>query len=762
MMLYIDKNNITTIFLGMVLGVLFPCSLNGQDDFQMLDFNVEQGVYHQAQGTSGMLLSFVYHYRSNQFRLLPANPKIALRKNGLRIYQNNKQLIPLVTNKRDSATIFIPYRDILLLGGKHKEVELTLSFPNKLHTEKAVFDYEQPSRYLVQIDIHDGAVKKKLRQYDQSLNPHDWLPDNYFVFTTNEGTTPIYQSPVRFNSYQLDTTSVRFHILAGEKLHWHFYDKDGAEKQRLGTYDSLNAVGNFSDKVIGEMFDDIRSLTFTYNQKQLAHQPITIYSDGPIKRNGKSGVGITVEYDLSNSYIGAMALPTLRYYDKQGNDLELAYYESLKKTPPKGDSIRLKRSDALHYFIPFYAWDSEVKEIAFAFDLGDSVRTRSVNHLIRKPIVFDKYIYYSGVELEEDYTFQGAKGIRLALRYQVRAIHQYAYLTFSLTQPNGKPLPFPIHQIYNQESGFLLKKFPFKVKQPREEDAFFFFIPYKYLDSTRIKAELNIHPGFRMNLINQTSEILQPPSNHKDIDITINNTKVLFHKDDFGQSINLNVKTPALFTNESKLHWELYRNKERFDQFQVDGINNKTATIEKPSLRPRVHIPYRYLKANDQLHLVAYATDLQGKIMSDTLHWKWQVQKKLWNRKVDFELKALRIDNPSSNDTTTVLPWHYVIKVGSATYLDKPVAKRMNRKTKQAYSRTFLVHREDMLEVSLVHQKNKRKIIVWKGDLDKWGQEGYKTILKKVGPIKRVKLVGKTDYTKEQSKKQNEQTTATN
>lgn len=359
--------------------------------FEVKNFELNKDVYALDHGTRGLLLVFDYKYSNNQKPLTSIIPKVTLHKNGMEIYSNQSTILLLKSNEWSTAQVFVPYRGINLLNGDQEGVKLSLLMSNLIRYTTE-FTYRQPLRYLVDINLQAGSAKKELIHYDQSPNPKEWLPDLYYVFTTNEGQEPVYQSKVRSNTYNLTPKKFQFYILEGEQLDWSFYDRDGGDDLKLGTFNKLNPQGEYRDEVYGQMFGKMRNVEFTFTQRAQSKQAISIYSDPNYVHLGKKGVAVTIEYDLGKAHIGRAAKINLNCFNQNGIMLNMPVFYPIEGTPQVTETIDLEVKGTLKYFIPFYIWKNDCRDIEFYFELEDKKQINAARHSLLEPIIFDDWV----------------------------------------------------------------------------------------------------------------------------------------------------------------------------------------------------------------------------------------------------------------------------------------------------------------------------------------------------------------------------------
>jgi hypothetical protein len=750
------KQNLCILLLFMPFVALFGQSLSS--DFEFKNPQLQKDVYRTDYGTKGLLLTFDYLYNNTTNRLTPIVPRVTLEKNGMEVYLDETQILVLSHNTWSKAEVFVPYRAVNLLNGVHEGVQLSFSLEGLLDYG-GTLDYQQPLRYTVEVNLKDGAVKEQLEQYDQSSNPKEWLPDVYYLFTTNEGTEPVYRSVVYPNSYSLSPKKLSFHLLDGEQLKWSFYDRDGENDQHLGTYTNINPQGEYSDAVYGQMFDSIKNLEFDYAQRAQARQAISIYSDANYVRMDKKGVAVTIEYDLAKAYQGKKVAIHLNCYDKNGIQLNVPVLYAVEGTPEVGTGVDLKVKGKLKYFIPFYVWKEACKNIEFYFELEDKEQIQAARHTLHKPIYFEDWVIDAGMKVEHDFVYLGAKGVQLQVKYELRSVYENAPLYVKFYNANGDSLPFPIYHIIGPDLSNVITT-EHVTENPRIGDEMSYFIPYVSLTDEIITVQVDLVPDVAMNVLQAYTEQLSNRSEGKDVVLELVKAGGRFRLDNYGQVVELKVEIPDFFINKTQLKLDIQKNGKASEAFLLDGLlknENGDFVLKKDSGRAYIVFPHRNIAAGTRLALNAVVTNLEGKIvMSNAIEWKFQAPNELFNTTIEVALTTCKFNRKTLQDTLLDknFPWNYVIEAGGAVLFEEPLSKRLDSKLlKEQFKQKVLVNREDNITIKLVNTKNKETVVLWHGDLGKWEQSNFKEELSNQGPVKILKISAAVDKNYKENKK---------
>jgi hypothetical protein len=715
--------------------------------FEAKNVLLQQDFYHEALGTTGLLLSFEYLYTSPNERLSLQYPTINLYQNGTNVYTEQQQVLALKANVWSKASLFIPYRKINLYKGKQEAVMLSIKINDWWAYNKNI-SYQQPRRFKVDIQVRKGEVKQKLLPYDEGGMVQERLPDPYFTLTTNGGIRPIYQSKVLFNQYQIPSPAISIYVLEGEQLQWSFYDRDGAEDELLGVYNDFEQESTVYEDYYGLMFGAIKNLDFTYSRKVQAPQAINIYSDATYRYQGKKGVALTIKYDLPEAFIGQKAQPIFDFYDKNGIRLDIPLLYPLNGAVALGDEMALLRRGQVQYFIPFYLWKAACQAIEFSFLRKDGEQARAARHIVRQEIAFDDLVIQSDLLVQEQVLFQGARGIGLTVDYSLLEMYENSPLYVKFSRPDGSPLPFKVYSTKNESYGYAIGQ-EHKIEQPKIADKLSYFIPYSVLEDDTIAVRADLVPDVAIAILEQFTPRLTGKGKDKDVELKVAKAESRFQAGNYGQVIQLKVDVPLFYRNTSQLYLAVKENGKRSDNILVEGakeLGDNKYMLTNDSGSVYLIIPYRRIQPSVDLEVEAYAFDAaQGqRKMSEVLEWNWKAPKELFNIPIEVELLACKFDKKVAKDTSLAqnFPWRYQIITGHELAAEFPLTQKFRRDKKQ-FNKSINVNREDNITIQLFNTKNKRKIIIWKGDLSKWQQSDFKAIIEKKYPVKIAKITAK-------------------
>lgn len=718
--------------------------------FNIKNEQLEVNVYSPDHGTRGISFSFEYEYKHNHLKVIPVNPVIKMKKNGMDIYNSAKTILPLKSNEWGYAMVFIPYRDINLLNGRHEGIDLSIEL-DKLYRYATKVGFEQPTRYAVEIDLKAGNVKKQLKNYDKGVNAKEWLPDVYYKLTTNDGKEPVYLSTLESNTYDIQPKLIKFHILEGERLYWYFYDRDGSKDLLLGMFDEILGTGDYKDNFYGQMFGNISGLDFTYSQKAQVRQAISIYSDAEYLYKKKKGVAVTIEYDLARAYKGDQATINLNCYTKNGIKLDIPTFYAIEGTPEVGKSITLDVKGRLKYFIPFYIWKNNCQDIEFYFDIPKKEQEiRAAMHTLSAPIEFNDLVIDSELAVTEQTTFQGAKGVRLDLNYELVPNHPDAPLEIRFLDAKTKePTKLAIYNVTNKTK---IKNIGYedKIAHPKAIDNFSYFIPYSSITENQLHVQMDLIPDLVINVLKEKTPKFVRIANNKDANLNLVFAGNGFSSNNYGQVLRLKMGIPKFFLNQCELVVDVKKNGRRSSAYAMEGIFTHDAsdfTINQDSGDLAIVFPHRNIETGNKYSLVAYIKSKENQSMSDTVYWNWTAPKELFNRTVEVALSMCKFDKEIMQDTSindNNFPWEYVVEVGNERLIQEPLSKKLTAKDlKEKFKQKIWVNREDNITVKLMHKRKDKSVVLWKGDLGKWEQNSFKAELEERYPVKKVKVFAK-------------------
>jgi hypothetical protein len=719
-------------------------------NLQVKNFRYETDVYLPDVGTKGIMLIFDYYYTSESKYLASFVQDIKLQKFGIEIFRDSSSYLILRPNQWSVARKFVPYRKINLPEGEHNEIDISIKVPNLL-AYKGILKMSQPARYFVNINIQGGAPKPIAGYWDAG-SPAEAPADIYWTISSDEGIFTAYESNIAYNSNALPKENAQFYALEGEKLFLNIYDEDGSNDQFLGKYELGLIDADLRKEELGQMFDNIVNLEFSYNQYKLTRQPISTYVRSDVEHKGRKGVELIFEYYLPKALEGRSMKPLIGYKTKEGKVVDIPYIYALNKSVMPGKKMTMPDRGKLSYFIPYYAWNSATQEINFQF-ADEKDKAEAAPYYIHNPIEFEKFISYAAYSVEDNFNYQGTSGIKISLSYKVKDINTYSTLEINFLNPNGSPALYPIYPIGKNE-GLVkaLEQNPYIDKNPVEEGSFDFFVPYLDLSSDHIRVEMNMIPDMKIALINENSPKLLIPQKTRDAALVKLKEEAVFKEGDYGFVLSLDCAIPAFYKDRTMLDIKATRDGVPYTGYTVVGdmLNSESKdSIKLTKEKGTVFIifPYRRLSPKDKIVVTCLLKETNRGIgLSDSIIVAHQLPNKIYNVETVINLDALQFD-ASIPKTTKDVDWKYVVTVGTEAKINKRLPYSIKGKeVREKFSRSVRIHREDLIQIKLVHKDSAQQVIyLWSGDLGKFQQHKFSNRTKEQSPVKRAKVSVKLD-----------------
>ncbi len=132
--------------------------------------------------------------------------------------------------------------------------------------------------------------------------------------------------------------------------------------------------------------------------------------------------------------------------------------------------------------------------------------------------------------------------------------------------------------------------------------------------------------------------------------------------------------------------------------------------------------------------------------MSDSIIVAHQLPNQIYNIETVINLNTLQFD-ASIPKTTKDVDWKYVVTVGTEAKINKRLPYSIKGKeVREKFSRSVRVHREDLIQIKLVHKDSAQQVIyLWSGDLGKFQQHKFSNRTEEQSPVKRAKVSVKLD-----------------
>jgi hypothetical protein len=730
-------------------------SINAQDleildpNLQIKNFKFEQEVYIPEMGTKGVMFIFEYYYSTSSKYLVTFPQVLNAYKYGIEVFSDSSSFLVMRPNQWGKARKFIPYRAIDVPEGQHDDIEVKYSVDGVVNF-KGIMAFRQPARYAVNLNMKAASVKPKAGSYDPGVSPKEAAPDIYWTVTTDEGLFPAYTSKMSMNSNKVNAESANFYVLEGEKLVLNFYDEDEGEDLKLGsTVISENANVDFKKDQLGRMFGSMKGVTYTIGQRKSIRQPITTYVRKDYEYKGRKGVQLIFDYFLPAALEGRQMKPSLKFRNKNKDILKFPYHYNLDGATKIGEAMQLTQEGKLAYFVPHYAWNSNIHTIEFAFQDGND-RAEAAPYFIHNPINFGKFVSYTSYSVEEDYNYLGTSGVKLSVSYKVEEMHKYSDLELNFLDEAGAPILFDIYPIDADASRpVALPNNPYTIKEMQEEDTLEYFIPYIDLNANKIRLEMNLVPDMIIPVIKETSPRLKRPAESTDGITEKLAEESQFREGDYGFIVKLRCEVPAFYKDRVLLDVKAKRNNVHFLGYSVVGDMVEQLAVDTFSIKGDtgvvyVILPYRRLEPNDKISIECKLIERsKGVVLSEAAVASANLPANIHNVDAQFDLKLLEFtpETKADEDDNSV-DWKYVLTVGNEAKISKTLKKKVKGKEMTSkFSRTVRVHREDLIQIKVVNKKNeKEEIFLWSGDLGKFKQSKFKNMIKDQTPVKKAKV----------------------
>lgn len=692
--------------------------------------------YDTLTRTTGVLIQLDSVNAQVYASSLISQATVVLSNEGKEVFEGEKQFVVVDAKGNYTFSYFIPYRNINLREGQYDRVKLSCSINDTIQLDTFI-NFSQPRRYAIDIVLKGATVKQKLLPYDQVKNAKDWAPDPYFDFTVNGSQQPIFKNSHEWNSYQISSQKIHFHILQGDTLYWNFYDKDGIQREWLGSYTNFQTTGDFEDKVYEQMFGQIKGLTFDLKQTELLVQPITIYYKGLTTLHNRKGSLWQIKYDFSKAHVGKAVLPTLEAYSKNGQALDLVYYEAVnEKTPSVGTIIALPKEGTLNYFVPFYAWNNQTEILKFKFESPNEEALQAAPYFLQQKIEFESLVKYTDIEVQEDYEYQEVQGVLLTLQYQIAELDIPVGLKVVLGKQVGKSI-----LLNNGGKKYTtIDKYPHKIEKVETKENLQIFIPYSQIPDKDLNVELSLVLDYNLTLMNEVIELGRYAE--KDIKLELETARPAFLQDNYGYQFEVKAKIPKfLQERKGKLEISITKNGVLFENYRFSGnlekVDSNSFDIKEDSILAAIFVPSRLLKPREK---IAFSAVVKGesKEVSTTVGENWEAPQELWNKKIAISLQRFLLEKIVRQDTA--ISWQYIIQTGDEQVFSKKLPIKWNRKNQIEYEAVVYANREDNLGIYIQNNKTKEQHEVWKGDWSKLTTNDYKVELRKQNDIRKLKI----------------------
>lgn len=745
--------------LIILLGLFFKISNIVAQDIEILDPNLqirnvkfEQGVYIPEMGTKGVMFIFEYNYSTSSKYLVTFPQYLNAYKYGVEVFSDSSSYLVMRPNQWSKARKFIPYRAIDVPEGTHDDLAVKYTVDGVINF-KGLMKFQQPARYAINLNMKAASVKPKAGSYDPGSSPKEAAPDLYWTVTTDKGVFPAYTSKVSMNSNKINAEQATFYVLEGEELFLNFYDEDDGEDLKLGTTTlSKEANVDLKQDKVGRMFGQVRGVTYSISQRKKIRQPISTYVRKDYVYKGRKGVQLIFDYFLPEAMEGQQMMPKLNLKNKEKELVKFPYHYNLDNSPKLGEMMRLTKDGKLSYFIPHYAWNNNIHTIEFAFE-GNGDQAEAAPYFIHNPIEFKKFISYTSYSVEEDYNYLGTSGVKLAISYKVKDVHQYSDLELNFLDESGAPVQFDIYKMEaGAQSPQAIGSNPYTIRSMEEEDTLEYFIPYVDLNAKCIRLDMNLIPDMVIPIIQESSPEFKKPTESLDGLTEKISEENLFKEGDFGYVVKIKCAVPSFYSGRAALDVKAERNGVHFLGYSVVGDMVEQTAVDTFNIISDtgtlyVILPYRRLEPNDKISIECKLIEVnKGVGLSEAVVSSTTLPSNIYNVDAEFELKLLEfLPEVKADEDDNSVDWKYVLTVGNEVKISKTLKSKVKGKDMTSkFSRTVRVNREDLIQIKVVNKDDEKdEIFLWSGDLGKFKQNKFKNMIKSQGPIKKAKVKAK-------------------
>jgi hypothetical protein len=697
--------------------------------------------YQPTLDTRGILLEWHYSLSptgKQQMRTTPVH--ILLRYESGLIYADTSQLIILRCNKQQRASVFIPYRLLDLRGGEFYEsgrIKMRLVLPDIMSWECDTLAFEQPQRCQLDIDLSTAAVKERLEAWDKQEMGANALPDPYWAVFLGKSTRPAAVSVPVENSFAFSSEAKTIFLLQSDSIFLRFFDEDGRSDQLLADIALPACTGDATLRRFGEMQGEVKNLNYTLQYQQLTQQPIMLYTQ-QTEHNGRKGVRIDVDYNVSRNFKGQIGKINFVFLDNDLQPVEMTDVNPIPAThsgeiSPALDSFCLLNTRARwSYFIPYHAWNNNIKQIAFYMFTNKGQRATATPCILLRNIVFEQPLRYAHLRVQENMRFQGVVGIGLTFAYSVREDYPDTESLFlSLRYPNGNPVT-SIYRLFSPPQQPLLLDAPRKSDYgmvqrfagDNRRDSMSFFVPYSALEQEELQFSAHLHGEIPLVLQPDTLVRLKLPPLQRDVKLNIVLASDFAVQNDYGKVLQVAYKIPIFLKNRCQIHVAVQRQGQEHQRFRF--VNCDTCrnifTPTQDTGAVEIVLPYRYLSPKDSLHVavwICYKGNAQ-KPLSDTLDYHVRLLDDIGTNSFVLEPNRLWLDrNGLPRDTLQAsMGWNLSLYVGSQCLFNKPLAPRTRYTSAMLaqFRSEFTAHREDKIRLILTKQDSiRRQVELYKG-----------------------------------------------
>lgn len=718
--------------------------------------------YHSGQDARGLLFQWTYSLKPTGKQQMISTPlQLVIRGEGGVAYRDTSQLIVLRCNVQQRAEIFVPYRLLELRGGENYasgSIKTELNLPNILNWQTDTLSFEQPLRCRIELELINAMVKEQFEAYDPSELAENNLPDPYWGLFLGRSSRPVAVSPTLSNSFSIESANLAITALQSDSIWLRFFDEDGRNDKILAQIALPACIGDASFRHFGQMQQDIKGLTYTVHYQQLTQQPIMLFAR-KTEHKGLQGVRIDVDYNVSRSFrdqagkINFVFLTENREIVELSSIEPIAAQENSELSPPLDSFCALNTRARWSYFVPFYAWNNEIKQIAFYMLTPKGQKATATPCILLNSIAFEQPLRFAALKFEENHLLDGMKGVAIRFDYEIIANYpNIEALYFAIRQPNGAAIPYIYKLNGNNTTAVQLppavsSPYGLALQLSGQENPMNlgFFVPYAGLNEGKIQLLAQLQAAQPLQLLADTvlNFKLPPPSN--EVAINIVRAGDFAVQGDYGRVVQVAYKVPKYLRGKCQINFAAYKEGQDFARFRIGSCDSCRQRFSLPQDTGAVEIilPYRYLAANDSIQLRAWVSLSQNQkhSLSDTLNYRGQLLADIATQSYSLKAAKIQLDEANKNDSlinnsltsnSSLSLW-----VGTQCLIRQPLKDgKYKLADLNEFSSQFTAHRQDRISVILI-DKNGKELELYRATLtelrkQKWRISAAKSPFKKL------------------------------
>ena len=732
--------------------------------FNINNSKIEYKSFYEAQGTGGILLQWQYTLACGNGNAILTQPiQVSILQKGKVIYSDTTQLSVLRCGATQKAQYFIPYRLLDLIDGEQYvagSLDLTLVIPDYLYWQTSELNFKQPYRCRLDFELSNGAVKTKFDSWDKGEIGKAALPDSYYGIYLGNANTPIALSKTQTDTLALAHEKFSTYVLTSDSVYLKFFDEDGRKDELLANIQLPTCIGDATFNKYGEMYADIKELSYTLTYQQMTQQPIMMYAYKS-EHEGIKGVKIDVDYSVSRSFKDQLGKINFVFLDADKNIIDVHKVQPIaathgSKVGPQLDSFAvLAQRERWTYFIPFYAWKNEVAQIAFYMLTKNMQKATATPCILLQPIRFSEPLQYANISIEENLRLLNISGMRVNIDYRISEDFP-SVDGFFLRIKQGDENLQGVYRIFNNGQKPVLlsdlqksnKGDALRFSAENNPDKISLFIPYAMLAQETMTIGAHIESLTDIEVIKDTTLQIKLPIVGKEVKVNLGNVSDFALQNDYGKVIQVTYQVPQFLSQQTKVHVAVKRNGELIDKFKIincDTCKNQALNVEKDTGAIEIMLPYRYFQSRDSISVETWITHKASakRTLSDTVIYKTRLPQNLGTTDYAIIPDILQVDQnalPVNGGENTV--WNLSIWLGSEQKINKPLIanKRYTAAELKNYETSFSAHRRDKISIFVTKQDSTaRQALIWRGDINQLKKDNYKIKVEKKFPIWKTK-----------------------